>query len=302
MLATALACALSIGHAAGQNTDALPFVRIARDPVSAGTGFAGVASDASTAYSSFRNSSVIPFAAERVSVGASYQNWAPDGVKSSNLNLGGSFQVGKRLGVSIGGAYQAGEEYYIEGGGSDGSFRPSDFVVNAGAGFLVMDNLAVGANLRYASQKLSKNTSYSAFAADIFVTYKLSDLNLSAGVSSLGSSVKSEAGDSFNLPASATVGADWSTAFSGAHGVRLSADADYFFSGEFTAAAGAQYSFKNMLFARAGYHFGTENAVLPSFATVGLGVKFFGVSLDAAYFMANDVLGNTLTVGLGYSF
>ena len=89
---------------------ALPFVRIVRDPVSASMGFAGVASGSETAYSSFRNSSVIPLSGDRFSTGFSYQNWAPDGVKTSNMNFGAAFKAG-RFGFAVGGAYQMGEEY-----------------------------------------------------------------------------------------------------------------------------------------------------------------------------------------------
>ena len=197
-----------------------------------------------------------------------------------------------------------GEEYALtdETGNTTGTFKPNDMILNGGVGVRIIDNLAAGVNVRYASQKLSEDNSYSTAAADIFMTYRLPDINVTAGVSSLGSSVKSESGDSFSLPTSATVGADWSEAFSENHGVRLAADFDYFFSGNVTAAAGAEYSFRNMLFARAGYHFGTKDAVLPSFATVGIGIKFFGMSLDIAYLTANNVLGNTLTFGLGCRF
>ena len=300
----ALACAISINSAFGKNEEGLPFVRIDRNPVSAGMGFAGVASETETAYSSFRNSSVIPFSVERMSAGVSGQIWAPDGVKSTNFGFGAALKAGERLGFSIGGAYQMGEEYSLtdETGNTTGTFKPNDMILNGGVGVRIIDNLAAGVNVRYASQKLSEGNSYSAVAADIFLTYRLSDLNVTAGVSSLGSSVKSESGDSFSLPTSAIVGVDWSKAFSESHGGRLAADFDYFFSGKVTAAAGAEYSFKNMLFARAGYHFGTKDAVLPSFATVGLGIRFFGVSLDIAYLTANDILGNTLTFGLGYRF
>ena len=69
-----------------------------------------------------------------------------------------------------------------------------------------------------------------------------------------------------------------------------------------TAAAGVQYSFRDMVFARAGYHYGADKAVLPSFASAGLGVKFFGVELNVAYLFASDALGGTMTFGLGYSF
>ena len=92
---------------ASAGDDALPFVRIVRDPVSASMGFAGVASGAETAYSSFRNSSVIPLSGDRFSTGFSYQNWAPDGVKTSNMNFGAAFKAG-RFGFAVGGAYQMG--------------------------------------------------------------------------------------------------------------------------------------------------------------------------------------------------
>lgn len=304
ILVAAAVCAVSIGTASAQSSEVLTFVRTERNPVAAGMGFAGAAALDGTAYSSFRNSSVIPLAAERMSFGVSGQNWSPDGVRSTNISAGASAKIGDRFGLCLGGAYQTGDEYSLttDTGAAIGTFKPTEIVLNAGAGFRIIDNLAVGASVRYASQKLSEDDSYSAIAGDIFLTYKLSDLSLTTGVSSFGTSVKSEAGDSFSLPASATIGADWRRSFLEKHRVRVAADADCFFSGGFTAAAGVEYSFKDMLFARAGYHFGTEKAVLPSFATVGLGIKFFGVSLDAAYIVADDALGGTMTFGLGYSF
>lgn len=57
-----------------------------------------------------------------------------------------------------------------------------------------------------------------------------------------------------------------------------------------------------IVFLRAGYHYGTQDKGLPSFASAGLGVKFFGVELNAAYLFASDAIGGTMTFGLGYSF
>lgn len=304
ILAAALGCLLPVCHASAQGSEALPFVRIVRDPVSAGMGFAGAAAASGAAYSSFRNSSVIPFSPERVSLGVSGQSWAPDGEKSSGINLGAAFRTGGRFGFSVGGAFQAGEEYTLTDGtgNAGGTFRPAETVVNAGVGFLIMDNLSAGANVRHASQRLSEDDSWSAVAADMFLTWRLAGLSLTAGVSNVGTSLESVSGDAFSLPSSAAIGADWGKALSEAHGVRLAADADCFFSGSVTAAAGAEYSFRDMLFARAGYHFGTGDATLPSFATVGLGVRLLGVSLDLAYLTANDALGGTITLALGCRF
>lgn len=71
--ALALCFALSASAAYAQG-DALSFVRIIGDPVSAGMGFAGAASTSGTAYSAFRNSAVIPLSEKKADIGAGYQD------------------------------------------------------------------------------------------------------------------------------------------------------------------------------------------------------------------------------------
>ena len=80
-------------------------------------------------------------------------------------------------------------------------------------------------------------------------------------------------------------------------------DADCYFSGAFSAAAGASYTYNGMVSVRAGYRYGGDS-VIPSFASVGAGVKLFGVHLDAAYLIASgdSPLKNTFCIGIGYSF
>lgn len=62
----------------------------------------------------------------------------------------------------------------------------------------------------------------------------------------------------------------------------------------FTAAAGAEYSFNQLVFARAGYHF--SSAVAPRFASFGLGFAFKGIGLDAAYLLGQTANAWTLTL------
>ncbi len=302
-IALALSLALSISASYAQS-DAMSFLRIARNPAAAGMGFAGVASTSGTAWSAFRNASVIPLSSRRGDVGLGWQSWAPQGAASKNYNLGSAFRIGERFGLAVGAAYQSGESYSRadETGKASGTFTPADIVVGGGLGFEIIDGLALGVNVRYASQKLAKDASYTAIAGDAFVTYRLKSLNISAGVSSLGTSVKGADGTSYSLPTSATLGLDWTVGFAEVHALKLDADADYFFSGALGAAAGFEYSFRDMLFARAGYHYGSETSPLPSFASAGLGVKFAGFSVNAAYLLASEALAGTLTIGLGYSF
>ena len=77
---------------------------------------------------------------------------------------------------------------------------------------------------------------------------------------------------------------------------------DYLFSGALMAGLGLEYCIVDIVSVRAGYHYGDAAKALPSFASVGLGVKFAGVHLDAAFLLASKTLGNTLMIGLGYSF
>ena len=285
--------------------DALPFMRIVRDPASAAMGFAGTASSSTIAYSSFRNPSVIPFYGKTADAAFSYQSWAPDGVKSGNYNLGtGVKLLNGRFGLALGGAYQKGQEYKIvnESGISDGTFTPKDMLVNFGVGILITENLSAGANVRYANEKMTKDDKLNTTCADFFVTWHKEPFNVSAGISSLGSSVKDSDGNDFGIPSSATVAGDFSKVFGEVHGIKVDADADYFFSGNFTCALGGQYSWKDMLFVRAGFHYGNDDAVLPTFATAGIGLKFKGIRFDAGWLTGNDALKNTLTFGLGVSF
>jgi len=303
MSALALCFALSVSAAYAQS-DAMSFVRIVRDPVSAGMGFAGTASTSGTAYAAFRNASVIPLSETRTDIGLGWQSWAPQTAAGNNFNFGSAFRLGSRCGLAIGAAYQYGKAYTRTdaSGKSSGTFTPNDILVGGGFGVRITGGLALGVNVRYASQKLDKDAAYSAISGDAFISYRIKSLNISAGVSSLGTSVKGADGNSYSLPASAALGLDWSADFADAHGVKLDADADYYFSGGVSAALGAQYSFRDMLFVRAGYHYGCDKAPLPSFASVGLGVKFAGVQLNAAYLLASEALSGTIAIGLGYSF
>ena len=52
---------------------------------------------------------------------------------------------------------------------------------------------------------------------------------------------------------------------------------------------------------RAGYNVGAKH-VMPSFASVGAGVHFAGIKIDAAYLIGASPIANTLAVSLGYSF
>ena len=276
-----------------QESPALPFLRIDRSAVTSAMGGA-------EALSPLYNPAAVPFRGSDIAV--SYQNWAPGAAKSTNLNLMGGIRIGKRLGINVLGAYQQGQEYtlYDNTGNGKATFAPSDLLVGVGAGFAITDFLSLGVNVKFAQSAVATGTNYSAISGDAFVMFCKNGFNATVGVASLGTPVKSGE-QSFGLPTSAKLGLGYDAQF-GTSAILVAADADVFFTGGVGAALGAQYAWNDMVFARAGFHLGTGNAPLPTYASVGLGVKFVGVHLDVSYLLANKAIGNTLCVGLGYAF
>lgn len=303
--AAALLLSSLSSFAADDPTTALPWSRIDHNPATLGMGTAGYADLGSAAWASFRNPAVLGIAPVTLSAAASWALWMPSSDEGAlnHFNAAGAYRFGK-MGIALGASYMPGKEYevFTLTGASEGKYTPKDLQINAGFGYEVMTDLSVGVNVRYLSQSLTEDNSYTSFAGDIAAIYKIGDITSSLGISNIGTGIEDAAGNKFDIPTSLTIGSTWDATLAENHGLKASIDADYYFSGDCTAALGAQYAFKDMLFVRAGYHLATDNAVLPSFLTLGLGVSYAGFGLDAAFITANDALGNTLTFGLTYRF
>lgn len=279
---------LGLSAAAQEMGAAMPFVSIDRNPATA-------AMAGTQAASALFNPAAVPFSDGDVVF--SYQLWAPG--KENHFNLMAALPFSKHFGMSVIGAYQAGKPYtvYTETGNEKGNFTPADLMAGIGLGFAFTDFLSLGVKAVMANQKLADDAKYTAFYADVFVLFHSAKINASAGVSALGTPVKS--GDqAYKLPMVIKGGADYSPI----SGLKLAVDADYYLNLGFAASIGAQYAFKDMVFARAGYHIGTGKCPIPSHLALGAGFKWKGIHLDAAYLTASEYLANTITVGLGYSF
>lgn len=272
--------AVSISAKAQDASVPMPYLAIDRNQITAAMGGAR-ATDA------LFNPAAIPFTGSDIAL--SYQNWAPSVAKASHVNLLAGIKLGKRVGLSVKAAGQFGTQY--------DSFTPYDLFFGAGVGFAFTDFLSAGVNLAYTSEKLARDLSFSAFAADAFLLLRFSDLKVSAGVCSVGTPVKS-GNRSYPLPSSAKIGASYSLPF----GLSFSADGDFFFNGGIGAAVGAQYGWDDMLFVRVGYHYGSDKAALSSYLSLGAGVKFVGFHLDFCYMTASQALNGTWGLGVGFAF
>ena len=284
---------------------ALPYVAAEMSAHSLSMAGADVTETSDIANSAFTNAAAIPFSETRLDVAAGYTMWQPAQVNTNVLNVAGAYNLNGKMGVALGFRYGMNPSYPVmdDSGREKGTYTPSDLQINAGFSWRFLPFLSAGVNLGYASSSLAEGYSYGALATDVFVMSKLSDFKVALGVSNLGTKVKSASGASFALPSSLTLGAGYDKTFAQKHGVDVLLDADYYFSGSFAAAAGAGYTYNNLVSVRAGYRYG-EGAVLPSFASVGIGVNVIGIKLDAAYLIAtgDSSMKNTLSVSLGYSF
>ena len=284
---------LSLLWTAANAQDALPFLRIDRDPATAAMGGIQAVSD-------LQNPGLVPFSGNNVIF--SYQNWAPKAIHSTNLNLLGAFKVGEKMGITLTGAFQNGSPYTsVDASGNMGNpFTPTALLAGAGFGFRFTETLSAGATVRFASEKLSDKDSYSAIAADILVSFKKDGLKAAAGVANLGTPVKSGK-QSYSLPMSVKAGVGYGVDLSG-NKLNFGADLDYFFSGGLGAAAGTEFAFKDMVFVRAGAHIGTGKSPLPTYLSLGAGAKFSSFHFDLCFLTLNEAIGNTLMIGLGYAF
>lgn len=280
---------------------ALPFVAAETDAASLGTAGANLVQTGSVANASFSNAAAIPFSEQTMDVAAGYTMWQP--ASSNILNAGAAFNLKQKFGVAVGFQYGMNPAYDVtnSSGAITGTFSPSDMHVNVGLAWRFLPFLSLGANVGYAKSSLAEGHSYGALAADVFAMAKFGGLKVTAGVANVGTTVKDAAGNEFCIPGSIAVGAGYSKVFGEKNGIDVLVDADYYFSGWMAVAAGAAYTYNDFVSVRVGYRYGGESPV-PSYASVGAGVKLLGIKLDAAYLISSSPIGNTLALSLGYTF
>lgn len=287
------------------SAQALPFA--AADFSAAALAKAGTSAveTSSTAFSAFGNVAAVPYSGLQGDFAAGYSLWQPSSAKTNVLVLGGSYNIRQKIGVALGVTYgmHPGYEIFSDQGTSKGTFSPSDLQIKAGFAWRFLPFLSVGVILGYASSSLAEGVSYGAFMADIFLMSKFSDVKVALGVSDLGTAVTSVSGLKYAPPSALTLGAGYEKVFADVHGIDVSAEADYYFAGAFAASLGAEYIYDEMVSVKAGYRYG-GTSVLPSYASAGVGCRFFGVTLDLAYVIptGKSPMSNTLAVSLGYSF
>ena len=284
-------CALS---AFGQ---AAPSLLIGSDPVAYATGGASVARPAD-AFAADNNAAAMSLSAGTFDVAATYGSWAPKTAANMVVGLGTYYKVNDKFAIGLSGRVLRDQPYDITSGGGQitGSFTPMDIVAGLGLSYAVVDGLSLGVSARMLSSSIGKDMKGSAFGADITAMYAKDAFSAALGVCNLGSPL-SYGGSSYALPMLVKAGGGYSAA-----GLTASAEVDYLFSGALMAGLGVEYGIADIVFLRGGFHYGDAAKALPTYASLGLGVKYAGVHLDLAFLTASKTIGNSLVLSLGYAF
>lgn len=241
---------------------------------------------------------------EKFDVQAAYASWAPkSGSKSSDFDFNLLGKIGSKFVFNITGADFVGVPYGTVSslGAPSGTFKPSDMVLGLGLGYNILSNLSLGVNLNYLKSNLAAQSSLSALSFDAVVAATFGDFKLAGGLKSFGTDVVSQSGSQFSLPTDVTLLGAYSLSDGQKSRFDFAAQIDYFLSSGFRMGLGGEYTFNEIVSARLGYNYGGKS-VLPSFVSLGAGVKYSGFKLDLTYLLLSETVGGTFMVGLGYAF
>ncbi|MBQ0024808.1 MAG: hypothetical protein KBT00_03670 [Bacteroidales bacterium] len=218
-------------------------------------------------------------------INAGYMMWAPKEMNSTLIGANVWFAASESLEININGGMLSGQPSEISGitgEWSGKSFTPKDIFAKVGALYKLSSGLAFGAKVNFVKSSLAE-TGLSTFGADVCVQYRKNNIKAEFAACNLASQV-------------ALCKADAAYTISG---FTASAELDFLFAGGLMAGIGAEYSIADIVSLRAGYHYGEA---IPSFLSAGLGFKFAGINLDAAYIIYDTPLAGTISATLGYSF
>ncbi len=288
--------------ASAQSSEALGFGRICQDAFNQGLAGAGLVSAYTAAFSSMSNPTAALDSPYVLNSALSYNKWAASGTSYGSAGL--AYRFGEKFSLSAGAIYGRGasQDVYNADGAKTGTFAPSQFYFSVGGAYRVLPVLSLGVNIHYLSETLTDDYTYGAVSTDIVAATEFSGLKIAVGVESVGGKVKSYSGAEFSLPSSAKLAAGYEGCSLGILSYGAYFDSDYYFASKgLGASVGALVGYQDLFSLRAGYHYGSEKCLMPSYASVGLGGGYQGLTLNFAYLFGGEIAG-TLMVGLGYSF
>lgn len=278
---------------------AFNFIGIENNTAVAGMAGAGMA-QSQLAYGTFANPALMTQFGTRNELSFNYQYYAPKLDLTHMISAAYGHRT-ERFAISFAGTYLVERPYDLvvnSAGMTVGSYTPKELQAGAALAFRIIDCLSVGANARVLYSNFAEDAKYFGFASNVFLAFHKDIFTVTAGARNLGPKLKKQ----YALPSSATVAAAVNAAKLGPCGLLADVDFDYYFNGGISVNAGGQFSVKDILYLRGGYHFATSKAPVPSYASVGLSLGNKVFKVNASYMFASEVLANTFSAGLSFTF
>lgn len=308
-IAAILTAAAVLPQKAG--AQAAQFLDYNPDARTAGMAGAGASLQAS-AFSMWNNTAAAALSGQTMDVAASYGLWQPSSAGNNAISAAGYGRVAEFMTLSAGIKYFSYKPYDITDSGSliTGSYTPKEMSAGVGLAFRILPILSVGANVNYVFSDIGGVKKAHAVSADFGAMLDLKFMRIGATVSNIGSKINYGGTSSYSLPANVRLGlgttqylgtAKKSALTASLQGGMLLSDTSFF------AEAGLEYGWNGLVRVSAGYHYGSSTVpgIIPSYASVGAGVKIIGIYLDAAYLIGtspDSPLTNSFSISVGYTF
>lgn len=260
------------------------------------------------AFSIWSNSSSTLFSDQKMDIAASYGMWQPSVSGNNVISVAGYGRVAKFMSITAGVKYYTHKPYDISdaNGNITGTFSPKEMSAGIGLAFKILPILSASANVHYVMSDMGGPKKANAVSADFGAMVHLKFMNIGVTASNIGSKINYGGASSYSLPANLKIGVGTSQTFSDIHKITANLQGGMtFHNTAFFGELGAEYMYNELVAARVGFHYGNPDKTIPPYVSVGLGAKFFGISLNAAYLIAvtaSSPLKNTFSVSVGWGF
>ncbi len=293
---------LTVTSISGQTAQ---FLTVSPDSRTLSLGGTGVISPAS-AFAIYNNNAATALSPFKGAFAASYTMWQPTTTDNQLMSLSGFIKMGKRSAISLGSRLFLYPAYDLSNpqGSVTGAFSPRELSVDLGYAYNISGSFSASATVHYISSKLGTEAAGSAYAADLGLMYQPGNFSLGLTATNLGSKIDYGYGP-YTLPAQIKLGAGYHFSLQEKHLLTAAVQAGYLIvNSGITAGIGLEYSYNNLISLRVGGHYGNPEKGIPSHLSAGLGFNFKGLTLNAAYLLAqkDSPLANSLSVGLGWAF
>lgn len=301
------------------------FLDVNPDPVAMSVAGTGTVMEA-TPFAMWNNIAATALDDRTLQVGAAYSLWQPSYTSNHVAAVAGYGRVAKFMTVSASVKYFSHKPYDVTDGVTGavtGSFTPMDLQAGIGLGFKILPILSLGANVNYVHSDIGGPKKGGAVSADFGALLDLKFLRVGVTAANIGSRLDYGGTTTYSLPANVKLGVGTIQRFGpeDRHAVAVNLEGGMTFEqSAFFAGVGAQYVFNDFVRVAFGYHYGDKDKLTAgSYASFGAGIKFMGISVNAAYILgfkqASDIsspveslydfsapMSNTFSVGIVYEF